>query len=128
MMDNVGMPRKSPPRDSLGTVLQKARKAQSLSIRQVAGLLDVQPSQVSRWERDEFPPSATALLGLVRVLELSAEDLFALAGIAERPSLPAMLRREYDLPPEAIAEAQAAVEAVARKYQQPKPRTTKARQ
>jgi hypothetical protein len=32
------------------------------------------------------------------------------------PSLPAMLRAEYDLPPEAIKEIQQNIESIARKY------------
>jgi len=113
------MPRKSAPA-TLGDILTASREAQGLSVRQLAGLLDVQPSQVSRWETGVYIPSATALLDLVRVLELPVDELFALAGIDVPTNLPAMLRKEYDLPPEAIAEAQAAIERVARKYQQPK--------
>jgi transcriptional regulator with XRE-family HTH domain len=122
-VDTVGMPRKTASKSSLGQVLRQAREAQVLSLRQLAALLEVAPSQITRWERDDYAPSTDALLQLVRVLELTPKELFALAGVslpAEPRSLPAMLRREYDLPPEAIAEIQRNIERVARKYQQRK--------
>jgi transcriptional regulator with XRE-family HTH domain len=114
------MPRKITQPSSLGQVLRQAREAQQLSLRQLAALLEVAPSQITRWERDDYAPSTDALLQLVRVLELTPKELFALAGVSlptEPRSLPAMLRREYDLPPEAIAEIQRNIEHVARKYQ-----------
>lgn len=123
--DTIGMPRKMPP-PSLGQVLRQAREAQGLGLRQLAELLETSPSQVSRWEADAHLPSSAALLQLVRVLELSPDDLFSLAGVPLPVStdLPAMLRREYDLPPEAIEEIQHNIERVARKYQQRQRKTT----
>lgn len=52
-------------------------------------------------------------------MELPATDMFALFDLAQPAdamSLPAMLRREYDLPPEAIVEVQQHIEQVAKKY------------
>jgi transcriptional regulator with XRE-family HTH domain len=106
-------------RVALGAALRTAREAQGLSIRQVAALLEVAPSQALRWETGERPPTPQNLVDLAQRLELRASDLFALAGIpvpADAASLPAMLRSEYELPPEAIAEVQKHIESVANKY------------
>jgi transcriptional regulator with XRE-family HTH domain len=106
-------------KQTLGTRLRRAREAQGLGIRQLARLVDSAPSQVLRWETDAVVPSPQALVTVAEQLELRASDLFTLAGIPipeDRASLPAMLRSDYDLPPEAIAEVEAHITAVAKKY------------
>jgi hypothetical protein len=64
-----------------------------------------------------FPPRKQP--DLDETLELDQREIFFLAGVptpSDLPSLPAMLRKEYDLPPEAIAEIQKNIERVAGKY------------
>jgi hypothetical protein len=54
-----------------------------------------------------------------QTLELPAAELFELAGVpfpTELPSLPAMLRAEYDVPPEVVAEMQRELARMAAKY------------
>jgi len=107
------------PDSTFGSTLRAAREAQGLDRRQLAQLVGVAPSQVTRWEADEKTPSTPSLIALARQLELRTADLFALAGLpvpAELTSLPAMLRAEYELPPEAIAEIQAHITRVAKRY------------
>ena len=104
---------------SLGATIRLARAAQGLDRKQLARLLEVAPSQVTRWENDQLTPSPRSLVALAQQLELPAADLFALAGVpipTDLASLPAMLRAEYQLPSEAIAEIQAHIAAVAEKY------------
>lgn len=104
---------------TLGDRLRAAREAQGLGLRQLAQLVGVAPSQVSRWESDDLTPSPPSLVSLAQQLELRGSDLFTLAGVPipeDVASLPAMLRAEYQLPPEAIAEIQSYVAAVAEKY------------
>jgi transcriptional regulator with XRE-family HTH domain len=104
---------------SLGATIRTARQAHGLEGKQLAKLLGVAPSQVTRWEADEYIPSPRALVGLANQLELRASDLFRLAGVPLPPdlaNLPAMLRAEYQLPPEAIADIQAHIEQVAAEY------------
>lgn len=105
---------------TLGDVLRKAREAQGLSTWQLAKLIDTVPSQVLRWETGERVPKTAALLALAEQLELPAVELLALAGRrpveAITPTLPAMLRAEYDLPPEAVEEIQSYITTVAQKY------------
>jgi transcriptional regulator with XRE-family HTH domain len=102
----------------LARTLRQARESAGLSIRQHAAQSGVSKSVISYFER-EGSGSARNLLALARALELRASDLFLQAGKPMprlAPSLPAMLRAEYDLPPEAIKEIQANIEQVARKY------------
>jgi transcriptional regulator with XRE-family HTH domain len=105
--------------EGFGEFLKTAREAQGLSVRQLAALVESAPSQVLRWEREEHLPKAAMLARLSAVLQVRDRDLYLAAGVPVprgTPSLPAMLRREYDVPPEAIAEMQRSIERVARKY------------
>lgn len=116
---------------TLGGLLRQEREAQGLSIRQLAALVDVVPSTIHKWEQNTWVPRARYLPALVRALELDARRFYALADVelpANASSLPAMLRAEYDLPPEAIAEAERAVARIARKYGAAKKTTTKSKQ
>jgi len=102
----------------LAKTLRQARIASGLSARELQAVSGVAKSVVSRFEH-EGTGSAHNLLALARALELRASDLFSQAGRAmptPSPSLPAMLRAEYDLPPEAIKEIQQNIKSIARKY------------
>jgi transcriptional regulator with XRE-family HTH domain len=106
-------------RAALGTALRTARESQGLSYGQLGALVGVNKSQVMRWETGERPPSPQNLVDLAEQLELRAAQLFEIAGIpipADLASLPAMLRAEYELPPEAIADIQKHIERVAKRY------------
>jgi transcriptional regulator with XRE-family HTH domain len=104
---------------SLGATIQYLRTTQGLSIRQLAALIGAAPSLVLRWERDDVVPKQKYLSLLAQTLETSTADLFSLSGVPypyDAPSLPAMLRAEYDLPPDAIAEIERSIKRIARKY------------
>lgn len=116
---------------SLGEVLRKAREAQGLSLGQLARLTGTVRSQILRWETGERVPKTAALLALAEQLELPAVQLLALAGerpvTAVTPSIPVMLRAEYDLPAEAIEDIQSYISSVAEKYRRKRrPSATKA--
>jgi transcriptional regulator with XRE-family HTH domain len=109
-------------KSSLGAAIRRAREVQGLGVRQLARLVESAPSQVSRWERDEVVPSPGALIILADQLELRASHLFTLAGVpipADVATLPAMLRADYDLPPEASLEIEAHVAALAKQHRRP---------
>ena len=104
--------------EQLAQTLRRARLTAGLSVRQLEAQSGVAKSVISRFER-KGTGSAHNLLNLARALELRTSDLFSQAGLPVpklAPSLPAMLRAEYDLPPEAIKEIQHNIEQVARKY------------
>lgn len=102
----------------LAKTLRRARENSGLSVRQLETVSGVAKSVISRFEH-EGRGSAQNLLALARALELRASDLFSQAGRSVPKaglSLPAMLRAEYDLPPQAIKEIQHNIEIIARKY------------
>jgi transcriptional regulator with XRE-family HTH domain len=105
--------------EQLARILREAREAMGLSVRQLAAQSGVAKSVISRFEL-EGTGSAHNLLNLARALELRESDLFSRAGWPLprlTANLPAMLRAEYDLPPEGIREVQQSIEAIARRYQ-----------
>ena len=89
-------------------------------MRQLEAQAGVPRTTILRLESDELAsPNPTALQHLARALEVSSSELFLLAGIpvpTDRPSLAAMLRSDYDLPPEAVEEVQRSIERIARKH------------
>jgi transcriptional regulator with XRE-family HTH domain len=103
---------------SLGEFLRDRREAlresdPSYSVRQVAERLGIEPSYLSKVERDiGSPPSEETLVRLAADLELDADVVLALAGkvsrdlqeaIRRRPQLFAQLIRELqDLPDTAV--------------------------
>jgi transcriptional regulator with XRE-family HTH domain len=103
---------------TLGEFLRERREAlregdRRYSLRQVAQRVGIEPSFLSKVERDEAPPPAEETLGrLARELELDADLVLALAGkvsgelqavIRRRPLLFAALLRELkDMPDHAV--------------------------
>ena len=94
---------------TLGTYLREQREAllksdRSYSVRQVAGRIGIQPSYLSKVERDiGSPPAEDTLVRLAEDLEVDADVVLALAGkisrdlreaIQKRPRLFADLIRE----------------------------------
>ncbi|MCK9932005.1 helix-turn-helix domain-containing protein [Frankia sp. Mgl5] len=107
--------------ESLGRALRKARAARALSIRQLVTKSGVPKTTIARLESDSVEhPLPENLVNLARALEISAGDLFLLAGMPlpeGLPSLPVMLRAEYDLPEAGIREAEASIRAIVAKYE-----------
>ena len=107
------------PTLTVASVIRAARQRQGLGVRELAALVGVNPSQALRWESGEREPSAQYLVSLAKHLDVRAADLFALSGVPlpdELISLPALLRSEYELPPDAVAEVEQAVARIAKKY------------
>ncbi len=107
---------------TLGQYLEQARQEAGLSLRQLGASAGVHPSSVNRLLKDEVEePLPDHLMGLAQALDLSASDLFLLAGLPipkELPSVDAMLRAEYGLSEAGLAEAKHAVAAIADRERQ----------
>ncbi|MBZ5735123.1 helix-turn-helix domain-containing protein [Nocardioides sp. TRM66260-LWL] len=105
---------------TLGRYLEAARQDAGLSLRQLAEAADVQLTIVARLMRDEVKkPAPAVLMRLAPVLELRTSDLFLVAGLptpTDLPSVEALLRAEYDLPEDAVAEAKQQIEAIVARY------------
>lgn len=103
---------------SFGEFLRKAReglqaKSPEYSVRRVAGRVGIEPSYLSKVERDEVPPpSEDTIRRLAKELDADVDVVLALAGkvssdlqevIRKRPVLFAQIIRELkDLPQHAI--------------------------
>lgn len=83
--------------DALGQRLRSARQHQGISLRELARRLDVSPSLISQIETGKAQPSVSTLYGMVSLLSLSLDQLFA----AESPG-PA---REPEAEPPPVAPA-----------------------
>jgi len=109
----------TPPND-LAEALRAGRAAAELSIRQLSAQSGVAKTVIAELENGLYKsPSPVALANLAAALELRTSDLFLLAGIPlpdDLPSLPVMLRTEYDLSPEAIDEVQQTIDRLARRH------------
>ena len=105
-----------PGRMTLGHYLEQARQEAGLSHRQLAAASGVHPSSVNRLLKDEVDdPLPEHLMGLAEALDVRASDLFLLAGLpipTELPSVDAMLRAEYGLSEQGLAEAKRHIAAI----------------
>jgi len=68
------------PKRSLGEILREARAAKGLSLRAIAGQMDITPSYLSDIENDRRVPAEEVLGRLAGLLSLDADDLMAQAG------------------------------------------------
>lgn len=105
--------------ESFGDYLRSAREAKAannsnFSLRQVAGKINIEPSYLSKIERDiEPPPGEETIKDIARVLDEDPDVLLAMAGkissdlqgiICKRPALFAELLRSFrSLPNHAVA-------------------------
>lgn len=114
----------TPP--TLGSLIKARRQSQGLTYGQLAELVGTTKSTIHAWEHDQMVPKARSLVTLARVLELSTGELKALGVdlVHDAPSLTAMLRADYDLPPEAIEQIERYVSRVAKKYSTTKQRSS----
>jgi len=107
---------------TLGFFLKAVREQAGLSRRELEAMSGVGRMTIQRLEQDYYnEPSPDDLARLARALELNDTDLFLLAGLPvpkKTASLDIMLRTEYGLPPEAIAEAKADIAKIVAKYDQ----------
>lgn len=105
-------------RITLGQYLDQARQAAGFSYRQLAATSGVHLSTVNRLLKDEIvgETSSEHLMGLAEALDVRASDLFLLAGLPipkELPSVDAMLRAEYGLSEQGLAEAKRHIAKIA---------------
>lgn len=67
----------------LGDFIRVQRQLADLSLRQLADLAHVSNAYLSQVERGLYQPSANVLKGIAEGLELSAETLYARAGLLD---------------------------------------------
>src|SRR5919204_3312597 len=90
--------------EPLGEFIRLQREIANLSLRQLGELADVSNAYLSQVERGMYQPSAQVLKGIADALHISAEELYARAGLldekARRPSVEEAIRLDERLTPE----------------------------
>ena len=97
-----------------GALVRREREAKEIGLREMAKMIGVSPTYLSKVERDEFPPPAEdRVKQIAKVIGYDADELLALAGrvasdlsdiIKRRPrELAALLRTTNGLTAEEMA-------------------------
>lgn len=106
---------------TLGHYLERARAATGLSIRKLEAATGIPRSTIEHLLKDRIRrPDAQHLMKLAGALAVNPADLFVLARLplpSAPPSLEAILRAEYALPDEGIADIMRYIETIVDKYQ-----------
>jgi transcriptional regulator with XRE-family HTH domain len=108
---------------TLGACVQQARERAGLSLRNLEAITGISRPMLNRLEHDQIDnPNPNILHRLAEALELDSDDLFAFVGYqpsSKLPSLAPYLRAKYDLPPDALAEANDVLQDILEKYDRP---------
>ena len=102
-------------REKFGALVRREREAREIGLREMAKMIGVSPTYLSKVERDEFPPPAEdKVKAIAKIIECDADDLLARAGrvssdisdiIKRQPvELAALLRTAKGLKAEDIAQ------------------------
>ena len=68
-------------RAKFGAFIRQAREARDLGLREMAKMIYVSPTYLSKIERDEYPPPAEdKVKAIAQIIECDADDLLARAG------------------------------------------------
>ena len=70
--------------EPLGEFIRLQREIAHMSLRQLGDLADVSNAYLSQVERGLYSPSAHVLKNIAEALEISAEELYARAGLLEQ--------------------------------------------
>ena len=100
--------------EKFGAFIRRQREAKEIGLREMAKMIEVSPTYLSKIERDEFPPpTEDRVRAIAKIIECDADDLLARAGrvssdiseiIKRHPvELAALLRTTKDLTAEEIA-------------------------
>lgn len=68
-------------REKFGAFIRREREAREIGLREMAKMIGVSPTYLSKVERDEFtPPAEDKVKAIAKVIECDADELLALAG------------------------------------------------
>ena len=68
-------------REKFGAFIRREREAREIGLREMAKMIGVSPTYLSKVERDEFPPAAEdKVKAIAKIIECNVDDLLALAG------------------------------------------------
>ena len=107
---------------TLGGYVKRARERAGFSLRNLEQITDIPKSTLNRLELGQLDnPAPDILHRIAEALELDSEDLFAFVGYRPSKKLPSLapyLRAKYDLPPDALQRANAAITEILDAYDQ----------
>src|SRR4051812_6454453 len=67
--------------ERFGAFVRREREAREIGLREMAKMIGVSPTYLSKVERDEFaPPAEDKVKAIAKVIECDADDLLARAG------------------------------------------------
>ena len=67
--------------EGFGAFVRREREAREIGLREMAKMIGVSPTYLSKVERDEFaPPAEDKVKAIAQVIECDADDLLARAG------------------------------------------------
>jgi transcriptional regulator with XRE-family HTH domain len=68
-------------KEQFGALVRREREAKEIGLREMAKMIGVSPTYLSKVERDEFPPPAEdKVKAIAKIIGRDADDLLALAG------------------------------------------------
>ena len=67
-------------REKFGALIRREREAKEIGLREMAKMIGVSPTYLSKVERDEFPPPVEDKVKAIAILGCDADDLLARAG------------------------------------------------
>jgi transcriptional regulator with XRE-family HTH domain len=68
-------------RKTFGALVRQEREAKGIGLREMAKMIEVSPTYLSKVERDEFPPPAEERVrAIAKIIECDVDELLALAG------------------------------------------------
>lgn len=69
------------PDDRFGAFVRREREAKEIGLREMAKMIGVSPTYLSKVERDEFPPPVEGKVrAIAKIIKCDADDLLARAG------------------------------------------------
>lgn len=101
-------------KEKFGAFIRREREEREIGLREMAKMIGVSPTYMSKVERDEFsPPTEDKVRSIARILECDPDELLAMAGrmpsdlaeiIKRQPvEMSALLRTASGLSPEDLA-------------------------
>jgi HTH-type transcriptional regulator, competence development regulator len=68
-------------REKFGSFIRRQREAKDIGLREMAKMIGVSPTYLSKVERDEFPPPAEdRVKAIAQIIQHDSDDLLARAG------------------------------------------------
>ena len=84
--------------EKFGTFVRREREAREIGLREMAKMIDVSPTYLSKIERDEFPPPAEdKVRAIAKIIECDVDDLLARAGRVSSDISDIIKRRPVEL-------------------------------